>query len=98
MQTSGGGENVWYLYVLPFVVPAITALIMFLRKEGKSEASAGLLSYEVDGLQSDLKEVKEEVKNVDRKSSDALRMIDIINLRIQNLEDYNRRKDSKGAV
>lgn len=97
MQTQTGGD-VWYLYILPFVVPAITALIMFLRKEGKSDASLGMTRFEVESLKGDFKDMKEEMKEIEHKSSDALRQIDIINIKIENIERDHRMRENKGAV
>ena len=96
MQTEPGG--IWYVYILPFVVPAITALVMFLRKEGKADATLGMTQYEVEGLKGDFKDMKDELKEVDRKSSDALRQIDIINIKLENIERDHRMRENKGAV
>lgn len=98
MQTQTGGNDIWYIYILPFVVPAITALVMFLRKEGKSDATLGMTQYEVESLKDDFKDIKDELKEVERKSSDALRQIDIINIKLENIEREHRMRDNKGAV
>ncbi len=89
-------SEVWYVYILPFIVPAITAFIFFMKKQGQTDANAGLVVYEVDEIKNDIKDMKVDIKDIKNSTSDALRQMDVINMKMKYLErDSNNRK---GAV
>jgi len=76
----------YWPYLLTFIVPALTALVFFLKKEGRNDAKQGLTGYEVKEVKEDIKEIRADVKDLYQKSNDALRLCDILDLRLKNVE------------
>jgi isopropylmalate/homocitrate/citramalate synthase len=90
-------SNSWYTIILPFIIPGITAMVVLVKWQGRSDAKAGMADFEIEGIKDDVKEVKSDVKELSDKMSDALRNIDILHIKVENIERYHEDRRRGGS-
>lgn len=97
LQAQPELTSIWP-YLLSFVIPGLTALIVLVKKQGMVDAKGSLTDYNVSTIRSDITEVKSDVKELRREGQELKETVAaMINLsgRVKHLEetfiDHDRR-------
>lgn len=97
LQATPELTSIWP-YLLSFVIPGLTALIVLVRKQGMVDAKGSLTDYNVNTIRTDITEVKSDVKELRREGQELKDTVaTMINLsgRVKHLEetfiDHDRR-------
>lgn len=77
-------------YLLSFIIPGLTALVVLVRKQGLVDAKGSLTDYNVSTIRADITEVKADVKEIRKENQelkDSVNVMSNLTARVKSIED-----------